>query len=83
MRITLAFVLTLLVMLSFPALLFAKGDIVRITIKGADLKTPVEITDPKVLANFGVWTGPEQVPATLASIPTSLVSLLTGLKVHV
>ena len=58
MRITLAFVLTLLVMLSFPALLFAKGDIVRITIKGADLKTPVEITDPKVLANFGVWTGP-------------------------
>jgi len=30
----------------------------KITIKGADLKTPLEITDPKTLANFNVWTGP-------------------------
>jgi hypothetical protein len=58
MRVTLAFVLTLLVVLSLPALLFAKGDLVRITIKGSDLKAPIEITDAKTLASFDVWTGP-------------------------
>src|SRR5262249_1115552 len=30
----------------------------RITIQGADLKSPIEITDPKILANLNVWTGP-------------------------
>jgi hypothetical protein len=64
MRITLA-LLTLLAMLSLPALSFAKEDIVRITIKGADLKTPIEITDPKVLVDFHPWTG----PGTSSSIP--------------
>ncbi len=44
--------------LAIPARAFAKADISRITIKGADLKTPIEITDPKTLANFDVWTGP-------------------------
>jgi hypothetical protein len=50
----------LIVFLSFaiPARVFAKGDLVRITIKGADLKTPIEITDPKTLANIHIWTGP-------------------------
>jgi hypothetical protein len=41
-----------------PSQLFAKVDTVKITIRGADLKTPIEITDRKVLANFRVWTGP-------------------------
>jgi hypothetical protein len=40
-----------------PAPLFAKGDTVKITIQGADLKTPIQITDRKVLANIQVWTG--------------------------
>jgi hypothetical protein len=50
----------LMIFLSFaiPARVFAKADISRITIKGADLKTPIEITDPKTLANFDVWSGP-------------------------
>jgi hypothetical protein len=38
--------------------MLAKGKTVKITIKGADLKTPIEISDPEILANFQVWTGP-------------------------
>jgi hypothetical protein len=41
-----------------PAQLFAKGDIVRITIKSDHLKTPIEIIDPKILATFNIWPGP-------------------------
>ena len=44
--------------LVIPARVFAKADISKITIKGADLRTAIEITDPKTLANFDVWTGP-------------------------
>jgi hypothetical protein len=51
-------VLVVFLSLAIPARVFAKGDTVRITIKGADLKTPIEITDPKILATFNVWTGP-------------------------
>jgi hypothetical protein len=48
----------LLMVAIIPSLLSAKGRTVRITIKGADLKIPIEITDPAILANFNVWTGP-------------------------
>jgi hypothetical protein len=44
-------------MMASPARLFAKGDTVKITIQGADLKTPIQITDRKVLANIQVWSG--------------------------
>jgi hypothetical protein len=37
--------------------LFAKGRTVKITIKGAGLTTPLEITDPEV-EQFSVWAGP-------------------------
>jgi hypothetical protein len=58
MRTTLAVLLSFLLILSVPAPLPAKGKTVKITIKGADLKAPIEISDPKILANFQVWTGP-------------------------
>jgi len=51
--------------LAIPGLVFAKADISKITIKGSNLKTPVEITDPKTLAKFNVWTG----PGTSGTIP--------------
>jgi hypothetical protein len=44
-------------LLANPAQLFAKGVTVKITIQGADLKTPIEITDQNVLANIQVWSG--------------------------
>jgi hypothetical protein len=57
-RIVLAVFIISLVMQSVPAPLLAKGDTVKITIKGADLTTPIEIIDPQILANFRVWAGP-------------------------
>jgi hypothetical protein len=58
MRIGLAVLLNSLLILSVPAPLVAKAKIAKITIKGADLKTPIEISDPKTVENFQVWTGP-------------------------
>jgi len=58
MRMALAVLLNSLLILSVPTPLLAKGKTVKITIKGADLKTPIVISDPKILENFQVWTGP-------------------------
>jgi len=57
-----ASVLSLLLIVGIPASLSAKRRTVRITIKGTDLKTPIEITDPAILGNFNVWTGPGTSP---------------------
>jgi hypothetical protein len=54
----LAVLLGSLLILSAPAALLAKGKTVKITIKGTDLKIPIRISDPKILENFQVWTGP-------------------------
>ncbi len=58
MRTTLAVLLNSLLILSVPTPLLAKAKTVKITIKGADLKAPIEISDPKILENFQVWAGP-------------------------
>lgn len=46
--------------LVIPARLFAKADISKITIEGADLKTPIEITDFRDFKGVGYspWAGP-------------------------
>jgi hypothetical protein len=44
-------------LLGNPAHLFAKAPTLKIVIQGADLATPIEIRDRKVLANFEVWSG--------------------------
>ena len=49
--------MVILLLLAIPAELFAKAETSKIIIKGADLSAPIEITDPKTLANFVVWTG--------------------------
>jgi hypothetical protein len=36
----------------------AKGRTIRITITGADLAAPIEITAPELVRQFGVWEGP-------------------------
>lgn len=58
MRIVLAILLSFWLTLDTPAPVMAKGKTVKITVRGADLKTPITISDPKILANFQVWTGP-------------------------
>lgn len=42
---------------ALSAPLSAKGRTSRITIAGADLPVPIEISDPAVLDAFGVWAG--------------------------
>lgn len=50
-----AVVLTALLLFA-PSRLIAKGPTTKIVIEGADLQKPIEITDPKILAKFHVWT---------------------------
>jgi len=52
----------LLVFLTLPLIaatpdVFAKGQTSKITISGADLKAPIEISDSSVLLKFNVWSG--------------------------
>jgi hypothetical protein len=58
MNRTFAALLSFFLTISIPAPLFAKADTIKITISGTGLRTPIEITDPKILTNFRVWTGP-------------------------
>lgn len=58
MRRMLAALTASLVLTVVPVQLSAKGKTIRITIKGGDLATPIEITDPDVTWPFQVWTGP-------------------------
>jgi hypothetical protein len=57
MKKTLATVV-LLVTGFMPWPLAAKGRTLRIVIEGVNLSGPIEITDPKILNDFNVWTGP-------------------------
>ena len=50
--------LSALLLLIHPFSLFAKGDTVRITIKGESLTQPIEISDAAVIRRFDIWTGP-------------------------
>jgi hypothetical protein len=58
MKITIPVLLSAMLILSVCTSLLAKENTVKITISGAGLKRPIEISDPKILANFSVWTGP-------------------------
>jgi hypothetical protein len=40
-----------------PLLVIAKGPTLKITIKGSDLASPVEITEERILGKFDVWAG--------------------------
>jgi hypothetical protein len=60
MKRTIAVLLATVLMVGIPAALFAKAEIVKITITGADLATPLEITDFGKFrdADVNVWAGP-------------------------
>jgi hypothetical protein len=51
-------VLLAFLLLAVPALVFAKANISKISIKGPDLKNPIEITDSNELTQFDLWCGP-------------------------
>jgi hypothetical protein len=58
MRMVLAVLANSFLIVSAATPLLAKANTVKITIKGTNFKAPIEISDPKILANFQVWTGP-------------------------
>jgi hypothetical protein len=53
---SLAVLLNSLLILIVSTPLLAKEKTVKVTITGAGLKTPIEISDPEIVANFTVWT---------------------------
>ncbi len=89
MKGTSAAVFTLLATLILPASLSAKGNVLKITIKGAGLATPIEITDLKI-GEFTVWAGPgvsvngvEQTEGFIIDWSKGVVAQLpTGLEHH-
>lgn len=48
----------LLVIFSVTTVVFSKGSTIKITITGGGLQSLVEISDPQVLKDFNVWSGP-------------------------
>ena len=47
-----------LIIFSATILVFAKGTTTKVRITSAELQSPIEISDPEVLENFNVWSGP-------------------------
>ena len=62
-------VLLTFLLMAAPPEIFAKGETSKITISGADLKVPIEITDPSILVNFNVWSG-VGTSSTVAGVTT-------------
>ena len=58
MKRVIAAAFSLLLAFSATILVFAKGTTTRIMITGAELQRPIEISDPEILKNFDVWSGP-------------------------
>jgi hypothetical protein len=49
---------SLFIVFSATILVFAKGTTTKVVITSTELQTPIEISDPNVLKNFNVWSGP-------------------------
>lgn len=81
MRMTIAVLVSGLLILSLSTPLLAKESTVKVTISGAGLKTPIEISDPKILENFQVWTGPgtsSNAPGFNANSPSFIIDWSQG-----
>ena len=64
-----------------PSMLLGKGVTSKITIEGPDLAQPIEITEPKILANFNVWSGPGTSSSELGSsvnVPSFIIDWSQG-----
>ena len=51
-------VLVSLLILIVPVTAWSKGEIIKIEIEGNSLSSPIEITDPDIVRQFSIWTGP-------------------------
>jgi hypothetical protein len=81
MKRILAVAFIVLLFLIVPSRFLAKGATTKMTVEGADLAKPIEITDRKVLANFNVWTGPgtsSNAPGFNANAPGFIIDWSKG-----
>ena len=58
MKRVIAAAFSLLIVFSATILVSAKGTTTKVLITGAGLQSPMEISDPELLENFNVWSGP-------------------------
>lgn len=58
LRIGLFLVIYALLVALISGQAYAKGETSKIVIKGPGLPSPIKIIDPKILADFQVWSGP-------------------------
>jgi hypothetical protein len=74
MKRVIAAAFSLLIVFSATILVFAKGTTTKVMITSAELQSPIEISDPEVLKNFNVWSGPgtSQISPFLLSTTTFL-----------
>lgn len=82
MRRVISAAFCLLVILSATALVFAKGATTKITITGAGLQSAVEISDPEVLKNFNVWSGPGTFSHDVEGTEGFIVDWASGAVTH-
>jgi len=47
-----------LLILTITVTAWSKGEIIKIEIEGNNLSSPIEITDPDIVRQFSIWTGP-------------------------
>jgi len=47
-----------MLILTIPVTTWSKGEIIKIEIEGNNLSSPIEITDPDIVRQFSIWTGP-------------------------
>ena len=58
MKRVIAAAFSLLIVFSATIHVFAKGTTTKVIITSSELQRPTEISDPEVLKNFNVWSGP-------------------------
>ena len=58
MKRVIAAAFSLLIVFSATILVFAKGTTTKVMITSTELQSPIEVSDPEVLKNFNVWSGP-------------------------
>jgi hypothetical protein len=67
-----------LVLFNASAPVFAKGITSKILITGDGLEHPLEISDPEVLKNFNVWSGPGTIANGVEGREGFIVDWTTG-----
>ncbi len=75
-------VVVLLLILTIPVTTWSKGEIIKIEIEGNNLSSPIEITDPDIVRQFSIWTGPGVSTRGPDDAQDALAVKLSTISVH-